>query len=66
MKFFVNIPMPGIKTVIAGHFKMFFGYMLDQEFNKINHRKCALHIGIILMAVIVKGNIVPIVRIHSF
>lgn len=38
MKFFVNIPMPGIKTIIVGYFKMFLGYMLDQEFDKINHR----------------------------
>lgn len=66
MKFLVNIPMSGIKTVIASHFKVFFRYMLDKEFDKINHRKCAFHIGIILVSVIVKGDILPIVRINAF
>lgn len=66
MKFLVNIPMPGIKTVIASHFKVFFRYMLDKEFDKINHRKCAFHIGIILVPVIVKGDVLSIVRINSF
>lgn len=66
MKFFVHIPMPGIKAVIAGHFKMFFRYVLNKKFDKIHYGKRTLDIGIIFMPVIVKSNVFSIIRINAF
>lgn len=61
----VGFPMPCIKAVIAGHFKLFFRDMLDQEFDKIDGRKFFFDIGIITMTVIVENDIFTIIGINT-
>lgn len=65
MKFFINFPMSGIEAVIAGHFEVFFRYVLNKKFDKIHYGKRTPDIGIIFMSIIVKGNIFSIVRINA-
>ena len=61
----VGFPMSCIKTIIACHFKVLFGDMLDQEFDKIDDGKFFLDISIILMTVIVENDIFTIIGIDT-
>ena len=66
IKFCVNFTMSRIETIVADHFKMFFRYMLDKKFNKFDCRNRTFHISIIFVTIIVKSNILTIVRINPF
>ena len=61
----VGFPMPCIKAIIAGHFKLLFRDMLEQEFDKIDDGKFFLDIGIIIMTVIVENDIYTIIGIDT-
>lgn len=65
-KGFIFFALPGIETIVAGHFKVFFGDMLNQELNKINGRKSLFNKGIVFMAVIVKSDVCAIIGIDPF
>lgn len=57
--------MPCIESVVAGHFKVFFGYVLDQQANEFNGRESPLYISIIFMSVVMKGDIFAIIGINT-
>lgn len=58
-------PVPGIKPIVAGHLKIPFRDMLDEEFYEINGRDGFLDKGIVLMPVVVESNILPIVGVDA-
>lgn len=60
----VNLPVPGIKTVVAGHLEMLFRDMLNQQFNEINGRKSPLDKGVVFMLIVMKSHHLPIVGIN--
>ena len=58
--------MPGIKTIVTCHFKVFFRDVLDQELYKIYNRKSPFYKGIVFVTVIVKCDIGAIIGINPF
>ena len=66
VQFFINLTVPCIKAVIAGHFEVFFRDVLDEELNEVHHREGPFHISIIFVAVIVEGNGFAVVGIDAF
>ena len=65
MKPFILFAVSGIKPTIPDHLEMLFGYVPDQTFNEVNGRNCFNNIFIILMAVVMESNRIPIVRVDS-
>ena len=65
MKPFILFTVSGIKATIPDHLEMFFGYMADQAFDEVDSRNCFDDIFIIFMAVVMKSNRIPIIRINS-
>lgn len=61
----MTITMAGIKATIPDHFEIFFWYMPDQTLNEVNCRNCFNNIFIILVAIVMKSNGIPIVRVDS-
>ena len=57
--------MPCIKPVIAYHLEMLFGDMLDNTTNEIKCRDSLFNIYVVFMAVVVEGDILPIVFINT-
>ena len=57
--------MPGIKTTITDHFKMFLRYMPDKAFDEVHNGESFFHIGIIFVSVIVKGHIFAIIFVNA-
>ena len=43
---FVLFTVSGIKTIVSCHFKVFFRYVLDEQFDKVHCRESFLHIGV--------------------
>ncbi len=64
-QFFITAAVPGIKTVITGHFVMRLRYMLDQQRNKVQNRNGFLHEGIILVPVVMESDIFTVIRINT-
>lgn len=61
----VNLPVSGIKSIIAGHLEILFRDMLDKQFNKLNGWEGLSDESIILMPVIMESHVVPVIRINS-
>ena len=61
----VNLPVPGIKTVVAGHLEILFRDMLNQKFNEVNGRKGPLNERVIFVPIIMESHPLPIVGIDS-
>lgn len=65
LKRLIEVTVPGIKPVITGHFKMFFRNVLNEELDEIQCGQRSANIGIILMLIVMKGNLVTIVGINT-
>ena len=65
MKLIVYFTVSGIKTVIPGHFEMFFRDMLDKQFNKVNSRKSLSDERIVFMPVVMEGHVITVVGVNS-
>lgn len=65
MQFAVYLPVPGIKAIIPGHFKILLRDMLDQEFDEVNSGQCFPDKRIIFVPVVVEGYIVTVIRVNS-
>lgn len=62
---FLLVVMLRIKPIIANHLKMFLRDMANQSGNKIQNGNSFNHELTILVAVVMKGNQRPIVRINT-
>ena len=65
VKFLVDFTVSCIKAIVPCHFEIFFRYVLDEQLNKINRRKRSPDERIVFVFVVMKGNIIAIVRINS-
>lgn len=65
VKFFVLLFMPGIKSIIADHFKLSFRDVLDESGNKFYSRNRFGDKNIVFMPVIVKRNGIAIIRVNA-
>lgn len=65
VKLFVLLFMPGIDSVIADHFKLFFRYVLDQPGNKFHNRNRFGDQCVVFMPVVVKCNGIAIIRVNA-
>lgn len=65
MKFLVNFTVPGIKAIVPCHFEIFIGNMLNKQLNKLNSGKGFSNERIIFMLVVMKSDVIPIIRINS-
>ena len=65
MKPFILFAVSGIKPTIPDHLEVLFGYVADQTFDEVDCWNCFNNIFIILMAVVMEGNRIPIVRVDS-
>lgn len=63
VQFIVNVPVSGIKTIIAGHLEILFGDMLDEQFYKVNGRKRFFDKSVVFVPVVVESHIVPVIGI---
>ena len=57
--------MPCIKSIITGHFKMFFRYVLYKQGNKVHYRNGFFHIGVVFVFVVMKGYVFAIIGINA-
>ena len=64
-KFVVGFAMPCIKSIITGHFKMFFRYVLYKQGNKVHYRNGFFHIGVVFVFVVMKGYVFAIIGINA-
>jgi len=64
-EFFIRSAVSCIQSVIAGHFEMFFGYVLDKQGDKVHYRDCFFDVGIVFMLIVVEGHIFPIIGINA-
>ena len=64
VKFFINFPVPCINAAVADHFEMFFRDMLDETFDELRNRKRFFDIGVIFVAVVMKGDKVAIIVVN--
>lgn len=55
-EFFVCFAVPGIKTAIADHFKVFFRDMTDQSFYEVYCRDGFFYAFVIFMTIVMKSN----------
>ena len=65
VKFFVLLFMPGVKPIIADHFKLSFGDVLDQPGNKFHSGNRFGDKCVVFMPVIVKRNGIAIIRVDA-
>lgn len=65
VKFIVLLFMPGVKPIIADHFKLSFGDVLDQPGNKFHSGNRFGDKSIVFMPVIVKRNGIAIIRVNA-
>lgn len=63
MQFFINLPVPGVKAVISGHFEIFFRDVLYQQFDEFDGRKGYRNKAVIFMPVIVEAYGVAVIGI---
>lgn len=61
----VDITVTGIKSVVAGHFKVLFRYVLDKQLYKVKNGDGFLHVDIIFVAVVMEGYIFTIVGVDA-
>lgn len=59
----VNVPVPCIKPIVPGHFKIFFRDVLYQQLDEINGREGLPDKGIIFVPVVVESDMAAIVGI---
>ena len=64
VELFVNLPMPRVNAAVAEHFVMLFRDVLNQPLDKFHDGECFFHVGVILMAVIMKGNKIAVVAVN--
>lgn len=57
-------PVSCIKAIVPCHLEIFFGDVLDKQLNKIDRRKSFSDERIIFMPVVMKGHIIPVIRIN--
>lgn len=62
----VFFTVPGIETIIMGHFKIFFRDVLDQELYKIYNRERLFYKSIVFVPVIVKCDVAAVMGINPF
>lgn len=55
MEFIVNLPVSGIKAIVACHLEILFRDMLNKQFNKINGRKSRLNERVVFMLMVMKS-----------
>lgn len=65
-KRFIFFAVPGIKTVVTCHFKVFFRDMLNQELYKIYGGKHPFYKGIVFVPVIMKCDVAAIIGVNPF
>ena len=65
MELFVDLPVPGINTAVADHFKMFFRDMADQTLDKFHNRNGFFHIFVILMTVVMKCDKIAVIAVNA-
>lgn len=65
VEFFVLLFMPGVKPIIADHFKLCFRGVLDQPGNKFHSGNRFGDKSVVLMSVIVKRNGIAIIRVNA-
>lgn len=58
-------PVPGIKSIVAGHLEVPFWDMLDEELYEINGRDGLLDKNIVLMSVVVESDIIPVIGVDT-
>lgn len=54
-----------IKAIVACHLEIFFGDMLDKQFDKINSREGLFDESVVFVPVIMESHIVPVIGIDS-
>ena len=62
---FVRVPVSCIKPVITDGLEMFFGDMLDEEGNEVQHRERFLHVGAVFMLIVMEGDMLTVIRINA-
>lgn len=62
---FIRIAVPGIESVITGHLKVFFRYMLDKQGNEVHYGKSFFNVGIVFVFIVVEGHIFTIIGINA-
>ena len=62
---FVGITVSGIDTIITNHFKMFFRYMLNEPFYKVQSGDCFGSQLVIFVSIVVKSNRISIVVVNA-
>lgn len=65
VKFFILLFMPGIKPVIADHFKLSFRDVLYKSGDKFHNRNRFGDKSVVFMPVIVKRNGIAIIRVNA-
>lgn len=64
MKLPIDFTVPCIQAIVACHFEILFGDVLDEQLNKINRRKGFPDERIVFVFVVMETNRIPIVRIN--
>ena len=65
MKRLVRFTMSGINSIITDHFKMFFRDVLSKPWHEIKNRDGFDDQFLVFMAIVMKSNRIPIVRVDS-
>ena len=60
---FVNFPVPGVNAAITDHFVMLFWDMADKALYKFHNWDRFFHIPVILVAVVMESDKIPIILI---
>ena len=60
----VNLPVPGIKAIVACHLEILFRDMLNEQLNKINGRKRPLNERVVFMPIVMESHRFAIVGIN--
>ncbi len=61
----VTYPVSGIKPIVAGHFKIPFRDMLNQELYEVNGRDGLLDKDIVLMPVVMESDVFAVIGINA-
>ena len=65
MEIFINGTVTSIETTVANHFEMFLRDMPNETFDEIDSRDGFVNKLLILMSIIMKRDILSIIRINS-
>lgn len=60
----VSLAVPGIETIIPGHFEILFRDMLNEKLNKVQGRESPLDKSIVFMPVVMEGDLFAVIGIN--